>query len=125
MDVFEYLSFSEKNLGQVIEFCNKFGYYPNNEQELTSCLQKIVAKEGETAFKDLMQLHPDKEVILELFEKKEEVQPIMERERSRDCSCMMNADGSTASNQNFASQTNLIILVSAMIVSIAIISMKK
>jgi hypothetical protein len=49
----------------------------------------------------------------------------MERERSRDCSCMMNADGSTASNQNFASQTNLIILVSAMIVSIAIISMKK
>lgn len=125
MDVFDYLSYSEKNLEQVIQFCNKFGYYPKNEQELTSCLQNIVAVEGESAFKELMEMHPDKEVILELFEKKVEEKPIMERERNRDCSCMMNADGGTASNQNFASQTNLIILVSAMIVSIAIISMKK
>jgi hypothetical protein len=39
---------------------------------------------------------------------------------------MMNADGQTNQiNQGFANQTNIIILVAAMIVSISIISMKK
>lgn len=127
MELFTYLAYSEKNLEQVINFCNKFGYYPKNEEELASCLQNIVAVEGESAFKELMELHPDKEVILELFEKKVEDKP-MERERSRDCSCMMNADGgATIQNpsHSLASQTNTIILVSALIVAIAIISMKK
>jgi len=73
-------------------------------------------------------LHPDKDVILELFEKKSEPiiieKPIMER--SRDCSCMMNADGTLVpQSSGAASQTNMFILVAAMIVSLSIISMKK
>ena len=38
---------------------------------------------------------------------------------------MLNADGAQNQNQGMASQTNLMILVAAMIVSISIISMKK
>ena len=93
---------------------------PANYNELSFCLEDIVAKEGEPALKEIMEIHPDKEVLLELFEPKPEP-PVMER--NRDCSCMMNADGNNQ-QQGIASQTNLVILVAAMIVAISVISIK-
>lgn len=127
MNVYQYIAYSSPDAAN--ELCNKYGYFQiNSFEELADCLQSIVARKGESAFKDIMELHPDKDVVLELFEKKIEAKPeppvqIMEHKRERDCSCMMNADGSQ--NQGIASQTNLMILVAAMIVSISIISMKK
>lgn len=130
MNVYQYIAYSNPDAAN--ELCNKHGYYQiQSIDELADCLQSIVARKGESAFKDIMELHPDKEVVLELFEKKIEAKPeppvqIMEQKRERDCSCMLNADGAAqAQNQGIASQTNLMILVAAMIVSISIISMKK
>lgn len=128
MNVYQYIAYSSPDAAN--ELCNKYGYYQiQSYEELADCLQSIVARKGESAFKDIMELHPDKDVVLELFEKKIEAKPeppvqIMEQKRERDCSCMMNADGGSQ-NQGIASQTNLMILVAAMIVSISIISMKK
>lgn len=128
MNVYQYIAYSNPDAAN--ELCNKYGYYQiQSIEELADCLQSIVARKGESAFKDIMELHPDKDVVLELFEKKIEAKPeppvqIMEQKRERDCSCMMNADGGSQ-NQGIASQTNLMILVAAMIVSISIISMKK
>lgn len=131
MNVYQYIAYSSPDAAN--ELCNKHGYYQiQSIDELADCLQSIVARKGESAFKGIMELHPDKDVVLELFEKKIEAKPeppvqIMEQKRERDCSCMMNADGAAAQaqNQGIASQTNLMILVAAMIVSISIISMKK
>jgi hypothetical protein len=129
MTVYKYIAYA--NPDAALELCGKYGYYQiQNEEELAYCLQSIVARKGETALKDIMELHPDKEVVLELFEKKVETKPeppiqVMEQKRERDCSCMLNADGQSAQNQGIASQTNLMILVAAMVVSISIISMKK
>lgn len=125
MNVYQNIAYSNPDAAN--EVCKKYGYYQiYTQDELAYCLQSIVARKGEPAFKEIMELHPDKDVILELFSKKEEPKPIMDRERKRDCSCMLNADGApTGGVQNIASQTNLIILVAAMIVSISIISMKK
>ena len=132
MNVYHNIAYNNPDAAN--EICMKYGYYQvQNIDELAYCLQKIVADEGENSFSEIMQLHPDKDVILELFEKKTEPiiierEPI--RERSRDCSCMMNAEGpsntsNTLSSGFAASQTNMFILVAAMIVSLSIISMKK
>jgi len=132
MNVYQYIAYSNPDAAN--ELCNKHGYYQiQSYEELADCLKSIVARKGESALKEIMELHPDKEVVLELFEKKVEAKPepltppiqIMEQKRERDCSCMLNADGAQNQNQGMASQTNLMILVAAMIVSISIISMKK
>lgn len=132
MNVYQNIAYN--NADAANEICKKYGYYQiENIDELAYCLQKIVADEGENSFIEIMSLHPDKDVILELFEKKSEPiviekpieRPIMERRR--DCSCMMNAEGpqQSLSSGFAASQTNIFILAAAMIVSISIISMKK
>jgi hypothetical protein len=129
MTVYQYIAYT--NPDAALELCGKYGYYQiQNEEELANCLKDIVARKGENGLKDIMELHPDKDVVLELFEKKLELKPeppiqVMEQKRERDCSCMLNADGASIQNQGIASQTNLMILVAAMVVSISIISMKK
>jgi len=141
MNVYDYIA--NVNPDAANSFCKKYGYYQiQNTDELAWCLRQIVADNGEESLKKIMELHPEKEVILELFEvkpepKKEEISsnPIMmNADGNKECGCgcgcgyrcglnMRNADGSASSG--IASQTNMIILVAAMIVSISIISMKK
>lgn len=130
MNVYQYIAYSNPDAAN--ELCNKHGYFQiQTEEELAYCLQSIVARKGETAFKEIMELHPDKDVVLELFEKPESPKPnMMEFQggmQMRDCSCMnmRNADGTATATQSLASQTNFMILAAAMIVSISIISMKK
>jgi hypothetical protein len=133
MNVYDYIA--NVNPDAANSVCKKYGYYQiENLEELAWCLRQIVADNGEESLKKIMELHPEKEVILELFEvkpepKKEEVSstPIImmnaDGNNNKDCGCnMKNADGAST---GVASQTNMIILVAAMIVSISIISMKK
>ena len=96
---------------------------------MAKCLETIIANEGEGAFKEMMDLHPDKEVIVELFtEKKSEPTPqpapvMVEapKQVSADGSITLNATGPNG----LVNQTNTYILVAALIISVAIISMKK
>lgn len=138
MTVYEYIA--NVNPDAANSVCKKYGYYQiENVEELAWCLRQIVADNGEESLKKIMELHPEKEVILELFEvkpepKKEEIStPVMMNADggNNNCGCgcgcnkcnMRNADGNASTG--IASQTNMIILVAAMIVSISIISMKK
>ena len=140
MTVYEYIA--NVNPDAANSVCKKYGYYQiENTDELAWCLRQIVADNGEESLKKIMELHPEKEVILELFEvkpepKKEEVssKPNMMNADGNNCGCgcgcgscnnMKNADGTASASTGVASQTNMIILVAAMIVSISIISMKK
>lgn len=120
-----YQNIANTNPDAANDVCKKYGYYEiRSIDELAYSLQCIVADEGESSLKEIMQLHPDKDVILELFETKCEENPVIMEEK-KDCSCMMNAEGASSTTNGIASQTNMIILVAAMIVSISIISMKK
>jgi hypothetical protein len=141
-----YLYIAENNPDASYEVCKKYGYFNiQSIEELASSLQSIVAENGQDSLQEILDIHPDKDVILEIFEKKKvEEQPNveelvtkilkrdrqMERERlrDRDCSCMKSADATTSTDNSTSSvvnQTNTYILVGALIVSIAIISMKK
>jgi hypothetical protein len=124
-----YLYIAQSNPDAANEVCKKYGYFEiENLDELSYCLQTIVAQNGESSLQEVLALHPDKDVLLEIFDKKKD-EPIVEAQiiapAISDCSCntsKMNADGVPSSTVN---QTNTYIIVGALIVSFAIIAMNK
>jgi len=142
-----YLYIAQNNPDAAYEICKKYGYFNvNSIEELANCLQSIVAENGQECLKEILEIHPEKEVILEVFDYKKKVNEVpleevlqkifdknkpVEKEKSEeksDCGCMKSADAtpSTPSAPSVSvNQTNTYILVGALIVSLAIISMKK
>jgi len=142
-----YLYIAENNPDEAYEICKKYGYFNiNSMEELADALKSIVAENGQDSLEEILNIHPEKEVILEIFDKKKviDTKPIEEViqlmfdknkpfEKEKDCGCMKSADAtpstpppSTPNTQsNIVNQTNTYILVGALIVSIAILSMKK
>jgi hypothetical protein len=128
MSVYRYIA--EMNPDQANGFCESKGYYSSDLEELAMNLQQIVAENGKIALKKIMELHPDKEVIVELFQsqpisetKIEGIMEVSPQSQPIVTPIMLNADGS--SNQDkITINTNAAILVAALIVSVAIISMK-
>jgi hypothetical protein len=140
-----YLYIAQNNPDAAYEVCKKYGYFNvQSFEDLAASLQSIVAEHGESSLKEILDIHPDKEVILEMNDKKKVEEPPLEeiiqkvfdrnkRPEKEDCSCMKNADATPAvaaapaqpQQSASVSQTNTYILVGALIVSIAILSMKK
>jgi hypothetical protein len=135
-----YLYIAENNPDEAYEICKKYGYFNiNSMEELADALKSIVAEQGQDSLEEILNIHPEKEVILEIFDKKKEIdtKPIEDviqlmfdknKPIEKDCGCMKSADAtpSTPSAPSpVVNQTNTYILVGALIVSIAILSMKK
>lgn len=130
MNVYTYIV--ECNPNEAYEICKKYGFFNiQSTEEMAKCLETIIANEGEGAFKEMMELHPDKEVIVELFSQKknEESQPVVAAPVLVEAPKQVSADGSVTLNatgpNGLVNQTNTYILVAALIISVAIISMKK
>jgi len=131
MNVYHYIA--QNNPDAANEICKKYGYFQiNSIDELANCLQNIVAQDGESGLKDVMSLHPDKDVLIELFDKKKDEPttpvvlqniPTMAHADGCGCSNKSSADGTTQSS--LVNQTNMYILFGAVIVSIAILSYNK
>ena len=67
MDMYGYVAENNPSLAKAI--CHKYGYETVNVKsagDLGICLQQVVAKEGEAALKDVVNNHPDKELIMEI-----------------------------------------------------------
>jgi hypothetical protein len=110
-----------------------FGYEIVDKRDLGRSLNELVANEGENALRKVMEVHPDKDLILELFSKKEKEQ--------KGCSCgscsnrqmadmqYLNASGAqatqVASSNTLAHQTNAILVVSALFIATALIIKNK
>jgi hypothetical protein len=138
-----YLYIAENNPDGAYEICKKYGYFNiNSIEELADALKSIVAENGQDSLEEILNIHPEKEVILEIFDKKKviDTKPIEEviqlmfdknkpvEKEKQDCGCMKSADASpttTSTPSTVVNQTNTYILVGALIVSIAILSMKK
>ena len=85
-------------------------------------MKQLVAREGENAFNDILQNHPDKGVIIETFlnENKDDYQ------KKSNCNCaeknFMNFNGQNDNrNSNISKETNVFILAAALILAAAII----
>jgi hypothetical protein len=138
MNVYSYIA--ENNPDEAYEICKKYGYFNiNSMEELANCLKSIVAENGQDSLEEIFNIHPEKGVILEIFDKKkvidtkpfeEVIESMFEKNKpvvEKDCGCMKNADATPEKEKpsTVVNQTNTYILVGALIVSIAILSMKK
>jgi hypothetical protein len=136
MNVYQYIA--QNNPDESYQICQKYGYFEVADiDEMSDILAQIVANQGESALKEILSLHPDREVILEVYSPKPYSRPLqfagesenlpsnVSLERNPLAQKYFNADGETQGGNKLVNQTNLYILVGAMIVSLAIISIKK
>jgi hypothetical protein len=121
MNVYQYIA--ETNPNEANSICERNGLTDAMDtQTIAFYLENIVAQNGEESFNEILSLHPDKEVILECFGKP--IEPIVEQKITEvEPQKMMNADGSK--DPNVSQHTNMYILIGAVVVSLAIISLKK
>jgi hypothetical protein len=143
MNVFKYVA--ESNPNGAVQIINSFGYDVRNTSDLGKSLSELVAEVGEPAFKKVMDNHPDKDVILELYatektDDKEEkscgCDSCKNRRRIEDNLQYLNITGagkfadeksstSTTNTHLLANQTNVILVVSALFIATALILKNK
>lgn len=128
MSVYQYVAENNPMVAEGI--MDSFGYTIANTPDMG--LSQLVAKVGEPALKKVMENHPDKEIILEMFGN--------ETSDTKPCGCKscnhrhenyLNADGdSTSNSQNqkqelMANQTGLFLFFGAVMFSLALIYKNK
>jgi len=141
MNVYEYVAESNPRIAEQI--MNSFNYDAINAPDMG--LNQLVDKVGEPALKKVMENHPDKDIILEMFSKTQEG-------KEEGCNCdscrnrkssehlnYLNATGNgavastpttppsdpTANTHLLANQTNVILVVSALFIATALIIKNK
>jgi hypothetical protein len=128
MDIYTYVATC--NPYQAKSILHKYGYSAKNiksENDLGVCLKQLVASEGEDAFIDVLESHPDKGVIIEKYvseNKKDDY-----KNQSGSCGCnhamerhYMNFNGQNDNRQSSVTkETNVFILAAALMLAAAII----
>lgn len=95
MDLYTYVA--ESNPYQAKALLHKHGYSISNvrdSKDLGVCLKKLVQSEGEVAFLDILECHPDKGVILEAYT------PVKKEEYKNSCGGYMNLNGECSCNKH-------------------------
>lgn len=143
MNIYTYVANSNPSMAKAI--CHKYGYKISgvqNKDDLGVCLEQLVAKEGEIALVDIVNNHPDKDLILEITDKQKPVvkenslgfygnEQYQMREHQRQYADFMNFMGDEmkskethSATNNMMAQTNTFLLASAFLLGVAIISRK-
>jgi len=132
MNFYEYIAKTNPNGSKKV--INEFGYRVVDGRRMGENLRMLVAQEGEPALRAIAEMHPDKELLLEVFAPKD-----------GECGCkkkgesFMGADGVLSSavlsnNQQqqvqsdstkLAMQTNAMLIAATIIIAAAIIVNKK
>jgi hypothetical protein len=130
MDLYTYVA--SCNPYQAKAILHKYGYSTkdaNNLNDLGICLKKLVAYEGQDAFHDILDSHPDKGVIVERYSSDS-------KSEKSGCSCgdkcgcksrelqYMNFNGGEAQSSKSVREVSLYILSAALLLAAAIISKK-
>ena len=111
------------------DLCETYGYRVTNPNSMSQNLKTLVNNEGKDALESMMDLHPDKEIILQYFSK-----PTPKEDKS-DCGCLnnintpqvlerfLNASGKQDNSEAeaLATNTNTIIFASCLVLAVAII----
>ena len=117
MDVYGYIAQNNPFLARSI--IESFGYKVTS-RDMSNNLRELVKAEGEPALIRIMENHPDKDYILELFSEK----PTPIKQSNNDNMAYlqyMNASGNSEATK-YGLQTNTFLLASALILAVAIIS---
>jgi hypothetical protein len=110
--------------------CESYGYKVTNPNTMSENLKVLINNEGQNALESMMDLHPDKEIILEYFSK-----TTIKEETKSNCGCVsnvntpqvlerfLNANGKQDNSEAkaLATNTNTIIFASCLVLAVAII----
>jgi len=129
MDIYTYVASS--NPYQAKAIIHKYGYSAKNVKDngdLGICLKKVVAYEGENAFNDVLDSHPDKNVLIEKFSSENKKEANFSN--ANGCGCKshdmqyMNFVGNDNQNKSSTKEIGIIIIASALLLASAIIVKK-
>ena len=141
MNIYEYIARSNPRGARMV--IQEFGYRITDNKKMGDNLRMLVAQEGEPALREIAKLHPDKDLILEVFngnkEENKEVKPCGCSDKSEKRENFLGADATLSSavlannqQQNNASdstklamQTNAMIIGATIIIAVALIVNKK
>ena len=125
MDVYAYIAENPKSQQEAINLCQDYGLEPQDDSHLADCLSEIVQNCGEDGLKDVMKLHPDREIILNYYS----IPPSEDSQRVANMMVYKGASGEDSTGvaksdtgNNIALQTNIIIFAAAVLIGFAIIS---
>jgi hypothetical protein len=127
MDIYTYVASS--NPYQAKSILHKYGYSAKDikdEKDLGICLKKLVSYEGEDAFIDILESHPDKGVIIEKYNA--DNKKVEYKNADGGCGCKnhdkqyMNFVGNPESKSS--KEIGVYIIATALILAVAIISKK-
>lgn len=129
MTVYDYVA--DNNPQGAKNLCESFGYRVTDPSQMSQNLKTLVNNEGEEAVKMIMDLHPDKDIILEMFNSQSK-----QDSSKTPCNCgsdkkstekmleqYLNANGKQDNSEAkaLATNTNTIIFASALVLAVAII----
>lgn len=141
MNIYTYVAESNPSMAKAI--CHKYGYKLSGVQskkDLGVCLEQLVAKEGEPALQDVVNNHPDKDLIIEMNQSEVKLGMdgmVSTKRKSCGCNCSCNCGKSKyddfvnyigeethSRNINSINQTNSVIIASAFLLGAAILAKK-
>ena len=138
MDIYQYIAENPKSKNAAISLCNQYGGDPVNDTDLADCLSRLVEINGEEGLKAVMDIHPDRAVLVHYYS----VTPSQDTQRIANMKIYANSSGDNASTtttsktdntndtgitnagNNVALQTNIAIFAATVLIAIAIISKK-
>lgn len=122
MDVTVYHYIAENNPQLAKQIIEHFGYQVVDPRRMGDNLQEVVALEGEDALRLVMNNHPDKAIILELFGESET--PCKSCEERKIFDKYVNANGASESLTAKAVENNFSVLFLAGITILAVAILK-
>ena len=127
VNIYAYIAASNPYFAKSL--AHKYGYEFDKEQSLSSVLQQLVSYEGEPAFMEMIDNHPDKELFMEYFEKKyakkeEKTDSVKEMSSFMNFTGQIEAAKQTAENRRLTQETSLMVLAGAVLIAFAIMSKK-
>lgn len=118
----------------VKSLAHKYGYEFDKDQKLDTVLQQLVTYEGEPVMMEIIENNPDKELFMDYFEKKygkkEDTKNVNELGNNKLFESYMNFSGQlqtaqlTAENKSLTTQTSVMVLLGAVLISFAIMFKK-
>jgi len=138
MDLYNYIAQNPKSQQAAMNLCSQYGVDAINDTHLADCLSNLVTVNGEEGLKAVMDIHPDRAVIVHLYS----VPPIQDEQRIANMKIYANSTGSlnsttssttsTTDNNNntginnegnsVALQTNIVIFAAAVLIAFAVIA---
>lgn len=124
--IYQYVA--DNNLDAAKAICNKYGYaLPDGagSQQVSDCLEQVVADDGSAPMYDIIALHPDKDIILQTYASSSAAQPGTADQKK--CSCQEKTvddyvNAAQASTGLHLQQGNILLIGAVLIVAITIIA---